>query len=204
MTYFPATLRPGGKSNRLTLAGRYIAIHHQPAGAVFNRSPVRDHLTFIACGSTHLGNGGAFITACRPSIRYNSSAMEFLKTIGGKIVTGLVALAVIAGADLVVRNGPGHAASDCCRDWPYSWLAWSGDRAAVGDVLPHWARGADGKQLAGALLVFGYTLIEAVLLAWLFSWSFTARPRYRSSVPAVLIAGAYNLFACDWIAEKVE
>jgi hypothetical protein len=129
--------------------------------------------------------------------------MEFLKTIGGKIITGLVALAVIAGAiswyemDAGTRHqivaGTGRI------------LGWLG----VVIVVP-WATffliGSVARlesNLAGALLVLGYTLVEAVLLAWLFSWGIRGATAVTFFCAGVLIAGAYNLFACDWIAEKV-
>lgn len=129
--------------------------------------------------------------------------MEFLKSIGGKIITGLVALAVIAGAvswyemDPATRHeivgGTGRI------------LGWLG----IVLVLP-WATffliGQVARQesnLAGALLVLGYTAIEAVLLAWLFSWHVHGATAVTFFGAGVLVAGAYNLFACDWIAEKV-
>ena len=130
--------------------------------------------------------------------------MDFLKTMGGKIVTGLVSLAVIAGAiswfemDPATRHqivsGTGRIAG---------WLG-------VVLVLP-WATffliGAVGRMnsnLAGAVLVFLYTAIEAVLLAWLFAWSVKGATSVSFFGAAILVAAAYNLFACDWIAEKVE
>ena len=129
--------------------------------------------------------------------------MEFLKTIGGKIITGLVALAVIAGAiswyemDAATRHqivaGTGRI------------LGWLG----VVIVVP-WATffviGSVARResnMAGAALVLGYTAVEAVLLAWLFSWGIRGATAVTFFCAGVLIAGAYNLFTCDWIAEKV-
>ena len=60
------------------------------------------------------------------------------------------------------------------------------------------------SNLAGGGLIVGYTAIEAVLLAWLFSWSIKGPTAVGLFIAAVLVAGAYNLLTCDWIAEKVE
>jgi FtsH-binding integral membrane protein len=129
--------------------------------------------------------------------------MDFLKTIGGKIVTGLVALAVIAAGVSWYQMDPGtrHAiASDAGRI-----LAWFG----VVIFLP-WVTffliGAVARQdsnLAGAMLVSGYTIVEAVVLAWLFGWSLHGAMPLVFFSAAVLLASAYNLFTCDWIAEKL-
>lgn len=130
-------------------------------------------------------------------------AMDFLKTVGGKVATGLVSLAVIAGAiswyemDPVTRHeivtGTGRI------------LGWLG----VMLVLP-WATffligrvARTESNFAGAALVFAYTAIEAVLLAWLFSWGVKGATAVTFFLAAILLAGAYNLLTCDWIAEKV-
>ena len=55
---------------------------------------------------------------------------------------------------------------------------------------------------AGAALVFAITAVEATVLAWLFEWSIRGAGAWVFFVAATLIAGVYNLFACDWIAEK--
>lgn len=129
--------------------------------------------------------------------------MEFLKTIGGKIITGLVALAVIAGAISWYEMDPGTRHQIVAGTGRI--LGWLG----VVIVVP-WATffiiGSVARResnLAGALLVLGYTLLEAVLLAWLFSWGVRGATAVTFFCAGVLIAGAYNLFACDWIAEKV-
>jgi hypothetical protein len=59
------------------------------------------------------------------------------------------------------------------------------------------------NNLAGAALVFAYTALEAVLLAWLFSWTINGATAATFYLAAILLAGAYNLLVCDWIAEKV-
>src|SRR5213076_1452355 len=54
-----------------------------------------------------------------------------------------------------------------------------------------------------AALVFGYTALEMLLLAWLFGWSVHGATQWTFMVFGGLLAAVYNLFTCDWIAEKV-
>ncbi len=128
--------------------------------------------------------------------------MDFLKTVGGKVVSGMVALAVIAVAiswwqmDESTRHsllsGTGRI------------VAWF----AVVLIVP-WASffvigrvGRMDSNAAGAALVLLYTAVEATLLAWLFDFSIRGAAPWVFFAAAALFAGVYNLFACDWIAEK--
>lgn len=130
--------------------------------------------------------------------------MEFLKSIGGKVATGLVALAVIAGAVSWFQMDPGtrhEIVSGTMRI-----IGWF----AVVIVIP-WVTffliGSVARlesNFAGGALIFGYTALEAVLLAWMFSWSIKGGTAVGFYSAAVLLAAAYNLFTCDFIAEKVE
>jgi hypothetical protein len=129
--------------------------------------------------------------------------MDFLKSIAGKVLGGLVALGVIAlgiswwrmdeATHQQILSGSGKI------------VAWLG----VVIVLP-WASffliGRVAKMesnAAGAALVLVYTLAEIVLLAWLFHWSIPGVTAWTFVVVGGLFATAYNLFTCDWIAEKV-
>lgn len=130
--------------------------------------------------------------------------MDFLKGITGKIVTGLIALGVIAGGvswfqmDASTRqmllNGTGKI------------LAWF----LVVVILPWASFFVIGKvarlesNLAGAVLVGTYTLIELVVLGWLFHWTIPGATAWTFFAVGGLFAAAYNLFACDWIAERLE
>jgi hypothetical protein len=142
--------------------------------------------------------------AQRAAMGYNPpQTMDFLKTIGGKIVGGMVALAVIAAAiswyemDVSTRHalvtGTGRI------------VAWFG----IVILLPWvtffvvgWIARLE-HNLAGAGLVAAYTVVEAIVLAWLFSWKIHGATAIVFFGAAVLLAAAYNLFASDWIAEKV-
>ena len=128
--------------------------------------------------------------------------MDLLKGVVGKVVTGLVALAVVATAiswwqmDESTRStlltGAGRI------------VAWLGVVLAVpwasffliGRVARLESNGA------GAALVLAYTAAEAAVLAWLFDWSVRGAAPWVFFAAATLFAGVYNLFACDWIAER--
>jgi hypothetical protein len=130
--------------------------------------------------------------------------MEFLKSIGGKVATGMVGLAVIAGGISWYEMDP--ATRHGIVSGTMKIAAWFG----IVIFLP-WVTffliGAVARlesNTAGAALVFGYTVIESVLLAWLFSWSIKGPTAIGFFCAAVLVAAAYNLLTCDWIAEKLE
>ena len=137
--------------------------------------------------------------------------MDFLKTVGGKIVGGLVSVAVIAMAitwwqmDRASRDqvltGTGHFFH-----WIFvvvGWILIVGALPWVTFFVIGWVNRFE-HNVAGALLVLAYTALEAVILAWLFHWSIHGGTAIVFFSAATLLAAAYNLFACDWIAEKVE
>jgi FtsH-binding integral membrane protein len=74
------------------------------------------------------------------------------------------------------------------------WATW---------FLTRWAARKD-TNAAGAMLVLSYTLVEAVLLGWLFDFSLNGAAAWTAFVAAVLVAGFYNVLICDWIAERIE
>src|SRR5438105_4051577 len=130
--------------------------------------------------------------------------MEFLKTIGGKVASGVVALAVIGGAISWYEMDP--ATKHAIVSGTGRILAWLGVVLAV----PWAAFFVIGQvsrlenNAAGAALVLALTGLEAALLAWLFSWSIHGATAVVFFCAALLLAGVYNLFTCDWIAEKVQ
>src|SRR6187402_2891389 len=100
MMYLPATVRPGGKSKRFTLPARYMGGNHRgEGGRSSNAHPCRDapQLTVlpmvVKIDGLYNEPGVDKIGKIRRGLR-----MDFLKTVTGKILTGLVALAVIAAA----------------------------------------------------------------------------------------------------------
>ena len=130
--------------------------------------------------------------------------MDFLKTIGGKVAAGLVALAVIAGGISWYELDP-NTRHQIVTD-VFRLAGWAG----IVLMLP-WvtffviARVAKMESnTAGGVLIFSYTAVEAVVLAWLFSWSIKGPTAIGLYAAAVLVAAAYNLLTCDWLAERFE
>lgn len=129
--------------------------------------------------------------------------MDFLKSAGGKVISGLVALAVIAAGiswwqmDLATREmlvtGTGRIVAWFAIVLLLPWVSFF----LIGRVARLESNGA------GAALVVAFTAVEAALLGWLFEWSISGPAAWSFAAAGVLVAGVYNLFACDWIAEKV-
>ena len=130
--------------------------------------------------------------------------MELFKTVSGKVAGGVVILAVIiAGISWwqmapesrqMIVNGTGKIAG-----WlgVVIFLPW-----ATFFVIGRVAR--IESNLAGAMLVLMYTAAEAALLAWLFGWNIRGAGGWTFLLVGTLVAAVYNLFVCDWIAEKME
>jgi hypothetical protein len=130
--------------------------------------------------------------------------MDFLKTVTGKVVSGLVALAVIVCAVSWYRMDP--QTKDSLISGTGKITSWLG----VVLILP-WlsfaiiARvGKMRSNVAGAMLVLGMTLAELVTLGWLFNWTVGGRTAWTFLLLGGLVAAIYNLLTCDWIAEKFE
>jgi hypothetical protein len=129
--------------------------------------------------------------------------MDFLKSVTGKIISAALVLAVIAAGiswwqmepqtrEMLLR-GTGRI------------LGWLG----VVLILPWATFFVIGKvarrdsNAAGALLVGTYTLVEIVLLVWLFDWRVGGATAWTFVAVGALFAAVYNLFTCDWIAERI-
>ena len=129
--------------------------------------------------------------------------MELLKSATGKVVSGAVALTVVAGGiswwrmDEATRQmllaGTGKIVSWLGIVLVLPWVTFF----VIGRIAKH------DSNAAGAALVLAYTILEAALLGWLFGWSLPGPTAWTFFAVAALFAGAYNLFTCDWIAEKV-
>jgi hypothetical protein len=130
--------------------------------------------------------------------------MDFLKTLIGKIATGLVALAVVAGGIAWWQTDPATrhdilSVSGRLFGWTLGvlvvpWVAFG---------LIAWVARFESNA-AGAVLILALTLAEAAVLAWLFHWSLPNPTAWVLFISATLTAGVYNLLTCDWIAEKME
>ncbi len=130
--------------------------------------------------------------------------MDFFKTVAGKVVGGLVGLAVVLAGISWFRMDPSSR---------HTLVAGTGKLIAWGGIVLLWPWvsfaliGRVGKMEsnnAGAALVALYTALELALLLWLFDWHVGGAAGWTFVGVGVLIAAAYNVFTCDWIAEKLE
>jgi hypothetical protein len=129
--------------------------------------------------------------------------MDFLKTMTGKVVSGIAGLVIVLSAISWWRM------DDSTK---HALIAGTGKIVSWFGIvlLVPWATffvitwvGKLEKNAAGAALIFGYTALEAVMLAWLFDWSLSGSTGWSFFGVGVWGAGGYNLLACDWIAERL-
>lgn len=130
--------------------------------------------------------------------------MKLLESVTGKVVAGVMGLAVVIGG-ITWWQTP-QATRDAFLAGVGHILAWAGivlvaPWASV--LVVGWVARRD-TNLAGGILVGGMTLLEAVLLAWLFGWHMGGAAAWTFFLLGVLVAGAYNLLICDWLAERVS
>ena len=130
--------------------------------------------------------------------------MDFLKTMTGKVVSGLMGLAIVAGAISWWRMD--EATKNMLLSGTGRILSWGGIVLLVPWAtffIIGWVAKFESNAAGGAL-VFAYTLLEALLLAKLFHWSLPGTTAWTFFAVGVLFAGVYNLLTCDWLAEKME
>ena len=129
--------------------------------------------------------------------------MDFLKTVAGKIISGAVAIAVIAVAISWWRMDP--ATRQMLLSGTGRIVSWLGI-VLIAPWATFFVIGKVAKlesNAAGAMLVGAYTLIETLVLAWLFEWRVPGPTAWTFLIVGALFAAVYNLLACDWIAERV-
>jgi hypothetical protein len=134
---------------------------------------------------------------------YNTPAMDFLKTVTGKVISGIAGLVVVLSGISWWRMDA--ATKDMLLSGTGKIVSWFGIVMLVPWAtffLIGWVSRVE-KNAAGAALVFGYTLLEMVFLAWLFGWSLPSATAWSFFAVGALVAGVYNLLVCDWIAEKL-
>jgi hypothetical protein len=129
--------------------------------------------------------------------------MEFLQSTLGKIVTAALALGVVAAAIAWYQMEPGDRSAliggvGRALGWLLAVLAlpWASF------LVVGWAAKFD-TNAAGVALVGGLTVLEFVGLGLLFGWNFGGALGWAMVVAAILLAATYNLFTCDWLAEKL-
>lgn len=130
--------------------------------------------------------------------------MDLLKTIGVRIVTAVLVMAVLGMAIAWWRLDDASQSAILSRIGRI--LAWIASVVALPFVtvpLIGWIARRESNA-AGAALVVGYTLIEAGALAWLFNFAIRTPGAWTAFAAATLVAGLYNLLVCDWIADRIQ
>lgn len=130
--------------------------------------------------------------------------MELVKKIATIVLSGAVILGVVVGAISWFQMPPEERSAI----WSviFRALAWIG----IILVLPWttfflttWVAKRD-SNLAGAILVGGYTLAGLGVLLWLFDFSIQGTVMLVLTILGLLVALTYNVLVCDWIAEKIS
>lgn len=129
--------------------------------------------------------------------------MDLFKTLAGKVGGGIVGLVVVTAAiswwrmDEATRHallgGTGKTVA-----WFFFVLLFPWATFFISTAV-----GRLESNLAGAALVAGYTLLDTLLLLWLFGWHGFGIPGWTFVAVGSLMAAVYNVFVCDWIAEKL-
>ena len=129
--------------------------------------------------------------------------MEFLKGIGGKVIGGAVALAVVVAGIAFYQAGPEWRAAFF--DSSGKIVGWVLIVALVPWVL-FWLVAKVARRdsnAAGAALVASLTGAELLTLWWMFDFGVGGTIATAFFVVGGLLAAAYNLLACDWIADRL-
>jgi FtsH-binding integral membrane protein len=129
--------------------------------------------------------------------------MDLLKTVTGKVVAGVVTLAVVAAGISWWQMDP--ATRQMLLAGAGKIVSWLGVMLLVPWAtffMTSWVARRESNA-AGAALVAAYTIAEAFLLGWLFQWDVHGATAWTFLAAGTLLAGVYNLLVCDWLAEKL-
>jgi hypothetical protein len=130
--------------------------------------------------------------------------MDLLKTVTGKVVGGMVALAVVTAGISWWRMDA--ATKHMLLAATGRIVSWAGIVLLVPWVtffIVGWVAKFQ-SNFAGGVLVAVYTLLEACFLGWSFHWSLPGATAWTFFAVGTLLAAGYNLLVCDWLAEKME
>jgi Kef-type K+ transport system membrane component KefB len=129
--------------------------------------------------------------------------MDFFKSIGGKIASGVVGLLVVIAAISYYMATPETRASVI--GGIFSVLGWLLLVVAAPWALflvIQWVEKFKSNAVSFAFVAL-LTIVEAVVWFWLWNWTMGSAVAWTFSIGAVLLAGVYNVFTSDWIAEQM-
>ena len=129
--------------------------------------------------------------------------MDFLKGIGGKVVGGIVFLGVVVTAIAFYQAGPeGRAAFFDASGKILGWVLIVALAPWALFAVVTWVARKE-RNAAGAMLVAGLTLLELLGLWWMFDFGVGGAVSVAFFGVGALLAAAYNLLACDFIADRL-
>jgi hypothetical protein len=129
--------------------------------------------------------------------------VDFLKSIAGKVVGGVVLLGVVVAAVAFYQAGPdGRAAFFDASGKILGWTLLVAAAPWALFFLTTAAARADSNA-AGAWLVGTLTTVELLVLWWMFGFGVGPAVAVGFFAAGGLLAAAYNVLACDWIADKL-
>ncbi len=129
--------------------------------------------------------------------------VDFLKGIGGRVVGGFVLLAVVITAIVFYQAGPdGRAAFFDASGKIVGWLLIVALAPWALFWLVTWTARKDSNG-AGAALIGTLTVVELLALWWMFGFGVGGAVAVGFFAVGSLLAAAYNLLACDWIADRL-
>jgi FtsH-binding integral membrane protein len=130
--------------------------------------------------------------------------MDLMKTMGVRVVTSILVMTVVAAGILWWRADDATQSAIIGRAGRIvSWTVAVAALPFVTFFVIGWIARRDSNA-AGAALVLGYTIVEAVALAWLFDFSIAGSGGWSAFAAAVIVAGLYNLLICDRNADRIE
>src|ERR1051325_11271388 len=117
--------------------------------------------------------------------------MELLKTVTGKVVGGAVSLGVVAAGISWWQMDP--STRQMLVSGTGKIFSWLGVVALVpwATFFVTTAVAKMDSNLAGGILVAAITIVEAILLAYLFDWRLSGATAWTFFAAAALFAGVY-------------
>jgi hypothetical protein len=128
--------------------------------------------------------------------------VDFLKSVAGKLITGAVVLAVFAAGFAWYQMDP--SARDAITGGALRIVGWLLIVLAIPWALfaaITWVAKKDSNAASGVFVLL-LTVVEAVVLAWMFKFGIAGGGGWTFFAVGVVLAGVYNLLTCDWIAER--
>ena len=124
--------------------------------------------------------------------------------IGGKVVTAILTVTVALIVIWYWRLDPeARAAIWSTARLTLLWIALAGAFPWALFFVPAWVLKAE-SNLASALVLVGYLLVDVLLALWLAGWHVSGTLAWAVMLFGFLCAGLYNHLVCDFLAERAE